>query len=52
MCNDIYNYIIENACDDIWKLKNCSRMREGYKTYLLFACVFLSFPDLENGADL
>lgn len=52
MCNGIYNYITENACDDIWKHKDCSRMREGYKTCLLFACVFPSFPDLENGAGL
>jgi hypothetical protein len=25
-------------------------MTEGYKTYLLFVCVFPSFPSLENGA--
>jgi hypothetical protein len=52
ICNGIYNYITENACDEIWKLRNCSRMRDGYKTYLLFACVFPSFPNLENKVGL
>lgn len=52
MCNGIYNYIIENACDDIWKQKHCSRMREGYNTRVLFAHVVPLFPDHENGASL
>lgn len=36
----------------IWKQKHCSGMKEGYKTYELFAHVVSPFPIYENGASL